>query len=149
MNEFFVIYLINDRGLRGYLCDTEDGIKVQVGGISGAVTQFSTFDVANAFIRKHKLERLYKFAFAKSSEALMDEKENGIIAAKPDQQFFFIEGTEGRKCFFDAKTNNIYFTHRDAGYVAFSTIKEAEDFLKNYEFNFEVAIKPMPKKSKK
>ena len=68
----YVIQVITKAGKKGYVFDSKDGLMVIVDGITAEVTIFDSFDEAKKFIRNHKLERKFKFAFAKDFQSLID-----------------------------------------------------------------------------
>ena len=141
MKLFYVIQLINKVGERGFVYDSADGIKLIVGGITADVTQFATFELATAFIRHHKLERICKYAYVKDSESLMAEKPVGLVPLASGERMYYIEGEDGRKCFIDSRSRTIYFTNRDVGFCCFKSVEQAEEFLSNYEVPFKYEIK--------
>ena len=146
MDEFFVIQVITPHGgTRGFLVDTPDGIKVSVGGITGDVTQFSTYEEATKYIRSRKIERHGIRAYAKSSTAIMQEKTNGLITIPPEKDMFFVENEIGEKLFYDSKTNGYYFKNGDVGFPCWENRSDIEASMKRQNFPFEIFIKVMPK----
>ena len=113
----YVIQVITKAGKKGYVFDSKDGLMVIVDGITAEVTIFDSFDEAKKFIRNHKLERKFKFAFAKDFQSLIDEKEKGLVS-NLGEDLFYIENELGEKMCYDTKNQSTSFKNARSGFVA-------------------------------
>ena len=145
MDSFFVIQVILKNGQRGFLFDSPDGIKISVGAITGDATQFTTYEEATDFIRKRKIEKSGARAYAKSIEAIIQEKTEGLKIVAPDMELFFVENELGEKLFYDSKTGRYFFKNGEVGFPCWNKRKELEASLNQFDFPFQVFIKTMPK----
>ncbi len=129
MDTFYVIKVINNNtGVRGYIIDTPKGITVSAGGINGNVTQFKTYQDAQAFIRERKLESGGVKAYIRDNSDIMKEvgELKGLSTLKTDA--YYLEDKDGNKCFYDAKEEGYYFDKQDVGYCFWRTENEMQGF---------------------
>ncbi len=133
MDTFYVIKLINNNtGVRGYVIDTPKGIMISTEGIVSDITQFKTYQDAQAFMREKKLERGGVKAYIRDNGDLMKEmsETKGISPMKTDM--FYLENMAMEKLFYDAKQEGYYFDKRDVGYCVWQTEEQLLEFVKVY-----------------
>ncbi len=147
MDTFYVIKLINNNtGVRGYVIDTPEGIMISTNGIVSDITQFKTYQDAQAFMRERKLERGGIKAYIRDNGDLMKEmgEIKGISTMQTDM--FYLENLAGEKCFYDAKEEAYYFDKQDVGYCVWRTEDEMYAFKEQMGLGDTFEIKKLESK---
>ncbi len=129
-DRFYIIYLIDKRGQRGYLMDSPNGIAILPAGQLAHMTQFKTYADASNFIRERKVERGGIKAYIwDNTDLIRQGADTGIKPMEKGQELFYVENEHNEKCFFDSKLG-YYFDKRNTGYCIWYSEEDAREFVK-------------------
>lgn len=143
MDKFYVIKLIAKNGNRGYLIDGPKEILIS-DGVTAAIKQFKSYQDAQQFLRDRKVERNGIKAYIRDNEDLMKEEvANGAKIMENDM--FYLENEEGKKCFYDTQQKGYFFDSPDVGYCVWYTEEQVSSFVKSMEFDERTFIKKIEK----
>ena len=150
MEGFYVVYVIAQGGDKGYVCMNPEGIKIVVGGVTNAITQFTTFKEAKEFIREHKLEKNGLRAYIRTNQDLIDMHSSDFVTYA--DALYYLETEDGHKMFYDTGSKQYFFRKQDIGFVCYkeSDMEGLKEMVVNLsrEIGMKVEIKNMQDRKK-